>query len=84
MSSTEEDHVHAVTSYRNMTYYKDTLFVLTDSEHTQVEGLRARPVDILMPTKRNPFSGFSSVCGTNMIPIVNPRGWMACVMKITE
>ena len=29
MSQGEEDHVHAVTSYRNMTFDEDTLIILT-------------------------------------------------------
>lgn len=86
MSQGEEDHVHAVTSYRNMTYDEDTLIILTDKENEELEkGIsdinEARPVDVIMPSSLNPLRGFSLVRGTQEKPIINDRDKMAVLRR---
>ncbi|CAL4068105.1 unnamed protein product [Meganyctiphanes norvegica] len=86
MSQNEDDNVHAITSYRNMTYDEDTLIILTDSDCDELkEGIRvineARPVDVIMPAQNNPFRGFSSVRGPISKPIINVRDFMACIRR---
>ncbi|CAL4155029.1 unnamed protein product [Meganyctiphanes norvegica] len=81
-----DDYADDVNSYQNMTYEEGTLIVLTGLDYEEVkEGIKeineARPVDVVMSTRRNLFKGSRIVRSDEQRCILNTRAYMACIRR---
>ena len=83
-----ESNIHREISYRNMTYSRDTVLVLTDATEVLVNlGVRAvnaaQPVHQLVSTQINPLRGFSSNrpdMGAD-IAVINEKHFLSCLRR---
>ena len=83
-----ESNIHREISYRNMTYSRDTVLVLTDATEVLVNlGVRAvnaaQPVHQLVSTQINPLRGFSSNrpdMGAD-IAVINEKHFFTCLRR---
>ena len=89
MTTSKENNIHSEISYRNMTYSKDTVLVLTDvTKELVIQGVKSvnavRSVDQIVPSQINPFSGHSSnraEMGAD-IPVINDRYYFTCLKRM--
>lgn len=84
---TEEEKEHPKISYRNMTYSKDTLLILTDPILPALnDGLQyvvdACPkLEIVLPPTKNPMSGSLGFRGLEQFPVLNFKKFVCCLRK---
>ncbi|CAL4153130.1 unnamed protein product, partial [Meganyctiphanes norvegica] len=82
----QEGDVHAITSYRNMTYSQDTLVVLTNCIKQDLEdGIKdinkARSIDVVMPIRENPLCGISTIRNNSSLALSNINAYITCLRK---
>jgi len=88
MSLDGGDSTHSEISYRNMTYNRNTVLVLTDATEDLVnQGVRAvnaaHPVHQLVSTQINPLRGFSSNRADmdSDAPVINEKHFFTCLRR---
>ena len=88
MSASKEDAIHSEISYRNMTYSRNTVLVLTDAKKDRlIQGVKAvnaaRPVDQLVSPKINPLKGCSSIRDEmdSNSAVINDKNYFTCLRR---
>ncbi|CAL4142712.1 unnamed protein product, partial [Meganyctiphanes norvegica] len=85
--TSSDEYADDVNSYQNMTYEEGTLIVLTGHTYEEVkEGIQkineARPVDVVMSSRRNLFKGSRIVRNSwGKKGIHNARAYMSCIKR---